>query len=272
VAAIFEAAQPFRAKVILLEDSTKVTQKAAFMWAIFQTHRVVQSFIDVQFKSHPAIVKEISLFMVTEQVDPKEIADLGVKCKKAEADASKATVDLKKLTESHNDLKRKYKSLYADFKIVKAKVKWSEAGAPRAPKRMRLAEPQAAAAFESSRGRITLRGLTSGIISVGDTGKIGSCILLGDQFCAWLPHVQLLGLKIVGILLQTNTLLDAIETRLGNDCDVQVGNWESANMVADILFVDGSATYASLQVATKSGVKLVLSTTRKRTKTLATTG
>jgi glucose-6-phosphate 1-dehydrogenase len=93
------------------------------MWAIFQTHRVVQSFIDVQFKSHPTIVKEISLFMVTERVDPKEIADLGVKCKKAEADASKTSVDLKKLTESHNELKRKYESLFADFKVVNAKVK-----------------------------------------------------------------------------------------------------------------------------------------------------
>jgi hypothetical protein len=36
VAAIFEAAQPYRAKVILLEDSTRVDQKAAFMWAIFR--------------------------------------------------------------------------------------------------------------------------------------------------------------------------------------------------------------------------------------------
>jgi hypothetical protein len=71
VAAIFEATQPFRSKVILLEDSTKIEQKAAFMWAIFQTNRVIQSFVGVQFKSHPAIVKEISLFMVTERVDPK---------------------------------------------------------------------------------------------------------------------------------------------------------------------------------------------------------
>jgi hypothetical protein len=123
VAAIFEATQPFRAKVILLEDSTKVHEKAVFMWAIFQTHRVIQSFIGVQFKSHPAFVKEISLFMVTERVDPKEILDLGVKCKKAESDTAKAVADLKKLTESHTDLKRKYESLFADFKLVKAKVK-----------------------------------------------------------------------------------------------------------------------------------------------------
>jgi hypothetical protein len=123
VAAAFEATQPFRAKVILLEDSTKVKQKAAFMWAIFQTQRVIQSFISVQFKSHPAIVKEISLFMVTELVDPKEMLELSTKCKKAEADAAKAVVEVKKLTEVHNDLKRKHEALHADFKLVKAKVK-----------------------------------------------------------------------------------------------------------------------------------------------------
>jgi hypothetical protein len=47
----------FRAKVILLENSTKIDQKASFMWAIFQTHQEIKSFITVQFKSHPAIVK-----------------------------------------------------------------------------------------------------------------------------------------------------------------------------------------------------------------------
>jgi hypothetical protein len=67
------------------------------MWAIFQMHRVIQSFISVQFKSHPAIVKEISLFMVTERVDPKEILELSVKCKKAEADSAKAVADLKEI-------------------------------------------------------------------------------------------------------------------------------------------------------------------------------
>jgi hypothetical protein len=77
----------------------------------------------VQFKSHPTIVKEISLFMVTERVDPKEVLDLSVKCKKAEADASKVVADMKKLTEAHSELRRKHESLHVDFKIVKAKVK-----------------------------------------------------------------------------------------------------------------------------------------------------
>jgi hypothetical protein len=123
VASIFEATQPFRSKVILLENSTSRGEKAAFMWATFQTHRVIQTFIAVQFQSHPSIVTEISLFMVRERVDPKEMDDLGTKCRKAEDLAGKASAEVKKLTESLNELKRKHDALQVDFKLVKAKVK-----------------------------------------------------------------------------------------------------------------------------------------------------
>jgi hypothetical protein len=123
VAAIFEATQVYRSKVILLEDSTNLTQKAAFMWATFQTHRVIQTFIAVQFQSHPLIVTEISLFMVRERVDPKELEELSSKCKKAEDSAAKSAGEVKKLLESHTDLKRKHDALHAEFKIAKAKIK-----------------------------------------------------------------------------------------------------------------------------------------------------
>jgi hypothetical protein len=123
VAAVFEATQIYRSKVILLEDSTKLGQKASFMWATFQTHRVIQSFIDVQFQSHSKIVTEISLFMVRERVDPHEIELLATKCKKAEEGSIKATTELKKLQESQGELKRKHDALSAEFKILKTKVK-----------------------------------------------------------------------------------------------------------------------------------------------------
>jgi hypothetical protein len=121
VAAVFEATQIHSSKVILLEDSTKLGQKAAFVWATFQTHRVIQSFIDVQFQSHSKIVTEISLFMVRERVDPQEIELLASKCKKAEEGTIKATAELKKLQESQGDLKRKHDALSSEFKLLKAK-------------------------------------------------------------------------------------------------------------------------------------------------------
>ena len=75
-----------------------------------------------------------------------------------------------------------------------------------------------------------LRGLTSGVITVGDTGVRGSCILVGDQFSAWLPHVGFLGLKLTGVLLRSDNLLSLIEHKVGDTCDVQVGDWGSAQM------------------------------------------
>ena len=73
VASIFKATQPDRTKVVLLEDSTKLAQKAACMLATFQTYRIITSFVSVSFQSHPFIVTEINLFMVQERVDAKEV-------------------------------------------------------------------------------------------------------------------------------------------------------------------------------------------------------
>jgi hypothetical protein len=163
--------------------------------------------------------------------------------------------------------------LLADFKLIKAKVnkgRW-ELGAP-PPKRARAAGPQAAVASLPTRGRITLRGLTSGDIGLEGSGSKGRCILVGDKFCAWLPHTGFLGLKIVGVLLQSADMLRLLDHKFGNDCDIQIGQWEAANMHADVLLVDGPASLEVLQVASRSHAKLVLSTTRKRSHSLSNTG
>jgi acyl carrier protein len=62
-----------------------------------------------------------------------------------------------------------------------------------------MAEPQAAAATLPARGRKTLRGLTSGVINVAESGARSSCILVGYDFCSWIPHVGFLGMKIVAV-------------------------------------------------------------------------
>jgi hypothetical protein len=80
-----------------------------------------------------------------------------------------------------------------------------------------MAEPQAAVATLPTRDRITLRGLTSGVVTVGDMGVKGSCVLIGDQFCSWLPHVGFLGLKVPGVLLKSSKLFDLIESKFGNE-------------------------------------------------------
>jgi hypothetical protein len=87
---------------------------------------------------------------------------------------------------------------------------------------------------------------------------------VGDEFNAWLPHVGFLGLKLTGVLLESNKLLSLIESKVGDTCDVQVGEWESAQMAADVMLVDGVASAEVLEVANKSGARLILSTVRRR--------
>ena len=129
VAAIFETMRPFRSQVTLIEDSTPVENKCAFIWAVFQSHRVMEEFIQVGFKGHPAIVKQMSLFMVTERVDPSEILGMMAKVSKAEAAADKATAEAKKhgeaftrLNEAHGLQKRKLDALADNFEAFKKKV------------------------------------------------------------------------------------------------------------------------------------------------------
>jgi hypothetical protein len=112
-----------------------------------------------------------------------------------------------------------------------------------------MGEPQEAVGTLPARGRITLRGLVSGVVGVGDSGIRGSCILVGDKFCAWLPHVGGLGLKVVGILLRDGTLRQLLDSQVKEYCDVQVGDWHLAKMQADVVLVDGVASSDVLDLA-----------------------
>ena len=122
VASIFETMRPFRSEVTLIEDPTPVRNKSAFIWAVFQSHRVMEEFILVGFKGHPAIVKQMSLFMVTERVDPLEILGMLGKVTKAEAAADKATAEMKRMIEANAVQKRKLDALHENFETFKKKV------------------------------------------------------------------------------------------------------------------------------------------------------
>ena len=90
-----------------------------------------------------------------------------------------------------------------------------------------MAEPQAAVATLPTRDRSTLRGPTSGVVTVEDTGLRGSVILVGDQSCSWLPHLGFLELNLVGVLLQSDKLLDLVEDKVVGTpaaCKLGAGN------------------------------------------------
>jgi hypothetical protein len=73
VAVFFALMSPYRARVALLGDPRQLADKAAYIWAVLQCHWVMHKFILLNFRGHPSVVKEMSLFMLTEPVDPSKM-------------------------------------------------------------------------------------------------------------------------------------------------------------------------------------------------------
>ena len=82
----------------------------------------MEEFILVGFKGFPFIVKQMSLFMVTERVDPSEIIGMMSKVTKAEAAADKANAESKCLAEANAVQKRKLNARSENFETFKKKV------------------------------------------------------------------------------------------------------------------------------------------------------
>jgi hypothetical protein len=58
--------------------------------------------------------------------------------------------------------------------------------------------------------------------------------------------------------------------KLGEECDVQVGDWHLAQMKADVVLIDGVVNSDVLRVASKASARLTLSTVRKQRGTAST--
>ena len=82
-ASLFSAMQPYHAPVTMLPDLGPLESKAACMWAVLQSHCVADAFKKVKYRGHPAVVKEMSLFMLTERVDPSHVHTIAEKAKTA---------------------------------------------------------------------------------------------------------------------------------------------------------------------------------------------
>ena len=83
----------------------------------------------MDFRGHPTIVKEMSLYMLTEWADPSEIAALRSKVESAEHASAQATKAAKLMETQHTQLKlecagqkRKYEELKNELKQISLKV------------------------------------------------------------------------------------------------------------------------------------------------------
>jgi hypothetical protein len=67
------------------------------IWAVLQCHQVTREFTGLQFWGHMTIVKEMSLFMLTEQ-DSTELVNIICQVGEAELVAAAAKAEVKRLS------------------------------------------------------------------------------------------------------------------------------------------------------------------------------
>jgi hypothetical protein len=121
VAALFSALEPYRSPVTMLEDMSTLDNKAACLWAVLQCHRVGMAFDLVQYRGHPAVVKEMSLFMLTERVDPSALDVCALRAQRAEKEALDAKAEVAKMKDKVENWNRLFKTMENDIKVLKAK-------------------------------------------------------------------------------------------------------------------------------------------------------
>jgi hypothetical protein len=106
VGSIFGLQVKHRSQAALLEETETLSNKAAVIGSVLKCHQVVQEFVSVNFSAHPELVKEMSLFMLTERVDPHEVATLKTTASNMKLEVSSATSDLAAFKVKHDDVNK----------------------------------------------------------------------------------------------------------------------------------------------------------------------
>mmetsp|Transcript_18233 Transcript_18233/g.45138 ORF Transcript_18233/g.45138 Transcript_18233/m.45138 type:complete len:843 (-) Transcript_18233:6186-8714(-) len=117
--AFFEAMRPYRDPATLLEHADTLSDQATLLWAVLQCHRVAEEFITLNFEGHPAIVREMSLFMLTERVDPVQFTQLLEQNKELIKESNAQGKRIKSLEDTANTLKRTLDNLNNEVKQMK---------------------------------------------------------------------------------------------------------------------------------------------------------
>lgn len=94
-----------------LADLSTLDNKVSLIWAVMQCHTFWNDFIAVDFRGHPTIVKEISLFMLSERVDPKELESFIGAAGKASLKFKGSRKDYDSLHDKHHVLAKTVKTL-----------------------------------------------------------------------------------------------------------------------------------------------------------------
>jgi hypothetical protein len=101
----FQTMVATRSKIALLEEARTMDTKAPVIWTVLQCHAIVEQFIKLDFKGHTTMVQQMTLYMMTERVDPAQM----VKQMAAVETGHKAVQDALKLVKQLSDTVDKLK-------------------------------------------------------------------------------------------------------------------------------------------------------------------
>jgi hypothetical protein len=88
-----------------------------------QQHRILEEFIVLKFEAHPAIGRELSLFIITERVDPQAIIRQGERLTASEGIIKQLQKSMTDLITNNATQKRSLDNLTNDFKQYKLQKK-----------------------------------------------------------------------------------------------------------------------------------------------------
>ncbi len=124
----------FRTRIALLDNLKSLDNKASFIWGVLQCHRSMDEFIKFNLQRHPAFVKEMSLFVLTERVDPSQIVTVNHTVASLKTIVSDMTKKTTHLEAKYDKMKRNYDNLVNNVAMLK---KQTPGGASRSSKRRR---------------------------------------------------------------------------------------------------------------------------------------
>jgi hypothetical protein len=101
----FQTMVSTRSEIALLEDARTVDTKAQVIWTVLQCHSIVEQFIKLDFKGHTTMVQQMTLYMMTERVDPAQMTKQAVMVENGHKAVQEALKLVKQLSEAVDKLK-----------------------------------------------------------------------------------------------------------------------------------------------------------------------
>ena len=110
-----------RSEVSMMEDLGTIDNKAQMIWTVLQCHALIDKFVALDFKGHTSMIQQMTLYMMTERVDPGEMAKQKVTVEKAHVATQSVVEQVKTLTEKFNLHVRNFGDLKHSFDNYKGR-------------------------------------------------------------------------------------------------------------------------------------------------------